>query len=348
MMKKLIGLAEQGKLPDFLIRIGIRKLCRKRLIDAQELGVESVEQSHQKWIDQLKKSPIALVPEKANEQHYEVPPAFFEAVLGANLKYSSGYWPDGIDTLDLSELSMLELTFERSELADGMQILELGCGWGSLTCYMASRLPNSKIVAVSNSNDQREFIERKCREKGYTNVEVVTSDMNDFSTELLFDRVVSVEMFEHMRNYEELLRRISGFLQSSGKLFIHIFSHKTIAYPFEDNGPGDWMAREFFSGGQMPSHRLLLHFQNDMKIQSTWRISGSHYSKTSLAWLRMMDKNRSEVLDIFSNTYGAGEAKKWFQRWRIFFMSCEELFGMDEGNEWGVSHYLFVKGEGGS
>ena len=343
MLKSLIQFAEKGILPDSLICFGIRSLCRKRLQWAEAFGPGVVEEHHQDWVEKLQKSPIALVPEKANEQHYEVPPAFFEQVLGKHLKYSSGYWPNDATTLDDSESAMLEITFQRAELQDGMHTLELGCGWGSLTCYMAERLPNGRITAVSNSNDQRQYIQQRCRQKGYTNVTVITADMNDFSTNESFDRVVSIEMFEHMRNYGELLRRISTYLKTGGKLLVHIFAHQVLVYPFEDQGPGDWMAREFFSGGQMPSHRLLLHFQQHLHIENMWRISGTHYAKTSCAWLKKMDKNKAAILDIFTETYGRDNAKIWWQRWRIFFMSCAELFGMNQGNEWGVSHYLFVK-----
>ncbi|MDG1956048.1 MAG: class I SAM-dependent methyltransferase, partial [Candidatus Thioglobus sp.] len=225
----------------------------------------------------------------------------------------------------------------------GQDVLELGCGWGSLTLYMAECFPKSKITAVSNSNDQRQFIEARCEERNLKNVEIITADMNDFETAKLFDRVVSIEMFEHMRNYEKLLGRVNVWLKNKGKLFVHIFSHQKIAYPFEDNDDADWMAREFFSGGQMPSHRLLMSFPGQMKIEKDWRVSGTHYEKTSLAWLQKMDKNKAEVLELFKKTYGESDANSWFQRWRIFFMSCEVLFGFNRGSEWGVSHYLFEK-----
>ena len=343
MIKLLIKLAEKGILPDFFIRLGIRKLCGQRLTDANDLSLKAREEKHQKWIDILMESPIALVPEKANEQHYEVPPRLFELVLGAKLKYSSGYWPQGTSTLDDSEVEMLKLTSKRAVLSDGQEVLELGCGWGSLTFHMALTYPNSKITAVSNSNDQRQFIEKKCDELKIKNIKVITADMNDFSSEKTFDRVVSIEMFEHMRNYDELLKRVSEWLKKDGKLFVHIFSHKEIAYPFEDKGEGDWMAREFFSGGQMPSHKLLTCFSSRMKIEKDWRVEGTHYEKTSLAWLNKMDENKKEVLKLFEKTYGKNEASTWFQRWRIFFMSCEVLFGFNKGSEWGVSHYLFEK-----
>ena len=343
MITLLILLAEKGLLPDAIIRLGIRRLCRQRLVDASNINETLMEQEHAAWIDVLKESPIALVPEKANEQHYEVPPRLFELVLGDRLKYSSGLWPEGVSSLDESEVAMLKLTIQRAGLVDGQDVLELGCGWGSLTLYMAECFPKSKITAVSNSNDQRQFIEERCEERNLKNVEIITADMNDFETAKLFDRVVSIEMFEHMRNYEKLLGRVNVWLKSKGKLFVHIFSHQKIAYPFEDNDDADWMAREFFSGGQMPSHRLLMSFPGQMKIEKDWRVSGTHYEKTSLAWLQKMDKNKAEVLELFKKTYGESDANSWFQRWRIFFMSCEVLFGFNRGSEWGVSHYLFEK-----
>ena len=343
MITLLIKLAEKGLLPDSFIRFGIKRLCSERLVKATSFSDDDMEKEHAAWIEVLKKSPIALVPEKANEQHYEVPPRLFELVLGNKLKYSSGFWPEGISSLDQSESAMLDLTSERAELVDGQDILDLGCGWGSLTLYMAEHFPKSKITAVSNSNDQRQFIEERCRQLKLDNVRVITADMNDFRAEGLFDRVVSIEMFEHMRNYEKLLGRVNTWLKKEGKLFVHIFSHQKVAYPFEDNDDADWMAREFFSGGQMPSHRLLMSFPGQMKIEKDWRVSGTHYEKTSLAWLQKMDKNKAEVLELFKKTYGENDAKSWFQRWRIFFMSCEVLFGFGRGSEWGVSHYLFEK-----
>jgi cyclopropane-fatty-acyl-phospholipid synthase len=343
MITLLILLAEKGLLPDAIIRLGIRRLCRQRLVDASNINETLMEQEHAAWIDVLKESPIALVPEKANEQHYEVPPRLFELVLGDRLKYSSGLWPEGVSSLDESEVAMLKLTTDRAGLVDGQDVLELGCGWGSLTLYMAECFPKSKITAVSNSNDQRQFIEARCEERNLKNVEIITADMNDFETTKLFDRVISIEMFEHMRNYEKLLGRVNVWLKNKGKLFVHIFSHQKIAYPFEDNDDADWMAREFFSGGQMPSHRLLMSFPGQMKIEKDWRVSGTHYEKTSLAWLQKMDKNKAEVLELFKKTYGESDANSWFQRWRIFFMSCVVLFGFNRGSEWGVSHYLFEK-----
>ena len=343
MIKALTKFAEKGLLPDSLIRLGIKRLCRQRLSEARTLDLEALENKHQQWIDFLTKSPVAIMPEKANEQHYELPPKFFELALGASLKYSCGLWPKGVSSLDESESEMLRLTCKRAELVDGQEILELGCGWGSLTFHMAQNFPNSKITAVSNSNDQIKFIEKKCLKLRLKNIETINADMNDFAIDKEFDRVVSIEMFEHMRNYDELLKRIGGWLSQNGKLFVHIFSHKEISYPFEDKGDGDWMAREFFSGGQMPSHKLLMSFPGRMKAEKSWRIDGTHYAKTSRAWLEKMDKNKKAIVEVFSSTYGEKAASAWFHRWRIFFMSCEVLFGYNRGSEWGVSHYLFEK-----
>ena len=343
MIKLLIKLAEKSILPDFLIRFGIRRLSKVRLDKAKYSTKEEVAKWHQDWVSSLKKSPIALVPEKANEQHYEVPPLFFKYCLGPNLKYSSGYWPDHINTLEESELAMLELSCERAKIENGNTILELGCGWGSLTCFMAKKYPKSEITAVSNSKDQKKYILKRCTENQIENVKVITADMNDFEIQEKYDNVISIEMFEHMRNYQKLLSKISNFLNEKGSLFIHIFAHEFLAYPFENEGDGDWMAREFFSGGMMPSHNLLLYFQDDLKIDHIWRLPGTHYEKTSLAWLNEMDRNKRYIIEIFKETYGKKNAEIWFQRWRIFYLSCEQLFGYNNGTEWGVSHYRFVK-----
>ena len=344
MIDYFINQAEKGRIPDFLIKAGIRNLCSQRLKWVDEMEEENLVKHNENWVKKLKNSPIALVPEKANEQHYELPPKFFELVLGANLKYSCGLWNQNSD-LDKSESDMLEIYIEKSGIKDGMDILELGCGWGSLTFFMAKSFPQSKITAVSNSNDQREYIESKCKLNNIENINVITCDMNDFNISKKFDTVISIEMFEHMRNYEKLLKKISSFLKEKGTLFVHIFSHKSIVYPYEDRGPSDWMAREFFSGGLMPSHDLLSNFQDDLKLQKKWVISGEHYKKTSYAWLQKLDKNKSTIIELFKKTYGTNEAIIWFNRWRIFFLACAEMFGMKNGSEWGVSHYLFKKGD---
>ena len=340
-MKALIQMAEAGYLPDFLVRIGIRKLIKQRLLDAPQ-DEESRHQLNAKFIEELRNSPIALHTDAANDQHYEVPAAFFALVLGSNLKYSSAWFPDPNASLDTAEKAMLELTMKRAELEDGQDILELGCGWGSLTLAMAQAFPQSTVTAVSNSQSQRAFIEARCQELGLTNVTIFTSDINDFSPPSSYDRVVSIEMFEHMRNYKMLMERISSWLKPEGKLFVHIFCHRNHAYPYETEGEDNWMGRYFFTGGIMPSDQLLLYFQENLAIDQHWRINGSHYALTSEAWLKNMDRHQRRIRDIFAEVYGK-DAPVWVSRWRMFFMACAELFAHSGGNEWWVSHYLFKK-----
>ncbi len=330
-------------LPDFLLRIGIRQLLRSRLRQEKKENVELQQQHFLNFIEELKQSPIALHTKDANEQHYEVPTEFFQLVLGKNMKYSSGYWNNGVNDIDISEEDMLQLTCERAELSDGQKILELGCGWGSLSLYMAKKFPNAEIVGVSNSRTQKLYINSEAKKRNINNLSIITADMNEFSIEEKFDRIVSVEMFEHIRNYEKLLEKLSTFLQENGKMFIHIFTHKEYAYPFEVRDSTDWMAKYFFTGGIMPSDNLLLYFQNHFLIEKHWRVSGTHYSKTSEAWLHNMDAHKTEVQKIFSQTYGKENVKQWITYWRIFFMACAELWGFRNGEEWFVSHYLFTK-----
>ena len=345
------SLVERDLLPDWLIRMGIRRLLRQRLREEDRGGVEAQQEHLSRFIQQLQASPIAISTSAANEQHYEVPARFYQLVLGQRLKYSSGLWPEGCASLDDAELTMLRLTAQRAGLADGQNILELGCGWGSLTLYMAEQYPNARITAVSNSHSQRQFIEEQARARGLANIRIFTADMNDFEAPGTYDRVVSVEMFEHMRNYETLLQRVASWMRPDARLFVHIFTHKTFSYPFEVRDASDWMAKHFFTGGIMPSHDLLLHFQHDVSLEEQWQHSGTHYRKTARAWLDKMDAHRDELLSLFANTYAASlsgqerdrEALCWFVRWRIFFMCCEELWGFRNGQEWTVSHYLFRK-----
>jgi cyclopropane-fatty-acyl-phospholipid synthase len=259
------------------------------------------------------------------------------------MKYSSCYWPQGVDSLDEAEEAMLRLTCERAQLEDGMEILELGSGWGSLSRWMAEKYPNSRVVTVSNSRPQGEFIKARCAALKLDNVEVISSDMNDFHIDQTFHRVVSVEMFEHMRNWEKLLARIATWLTSGGKLFLHIFTHRKFTYLFEDEGDENWLGRYFFTAGLMASHDLLFSFQKDLIVEDHWRLNGMHYKETADAWLSNLDSRRDQILPIVAETYGSDQAERWFQRWRIFFLACSELWGYANGEEWLVSHYRLKK-----
>jgi cyclopropane-fatty-acyl-phospholipid synthase len=338
-----IEMAERGLIPDALIRKGIRGLNRKRL-QMEDLGdAEKQRQALDKFVEEMRISPIAEQVHKPKEQHYELPPAFFEMVLGKWMKYSSCYWPEGVSTLDSAEEAMLALSCDRAELEDGMEILELGSGWGSLARWIAEKYPNSRVTTVSNSAPQGECINAACAASERANVEVICADMNDFDTDRTFHRVVSVEMFEHMRNWEKLLARISAWLKPGGKFFLHIFTHKKFGYVFEEEGADNWLGRHFFTAGLMPTHDLLFHFQEDLAVEEHWKMNGMHYKKTADCWLRNLDQRREKILPILAETYGQSQAKRWFQRWRIFFLACSELWGYQNGEEWMVSHYRLKK-----
>lgn len=327
-----IGLAERGLLPTPLLRRGIRRLLARRL---REPEIEGFRAS-------LREGPIAHVPERANEQHYEVPAEFFELVLGPRLKYSCAYWPEGARTLEAAEEAMLDLTCERAGLADGQEILDLGCGWGSLSLHAARRFPGSRVLAVSNSAEQRRFLETRAPR----NVEVVTADVNDFAPSRVFDRIVSVEMFEHLRNYALLFERLARWLRPRGKLFVHVFCHRRRAYPFAARGAADWMARHFFTGGLMPSLDLLPAFAGALRLEEQHEVPGGHYRRTAAAWRERLEARRADALRILARTYGEAEAPRRYRRWRIFFLACEELFGYRGGTEWFVAHYRFAKTAG--
>ena len=341
--KLAIKLSEQGLMPDAVIRSGIRQLCKQRLNEIAASDCEVSSEIRERFFASMKMAEIAPLPELANAQHYEVPAAFFDLVLGKNRKYSSCYWPKGVHTLDNSEDEALAMTAQHADLQDGQAILELGCGWGSLSLWMAKKFPKSQITSISNSNSQREFIMGEAAKLGLKNLNVITCDMNRFEIDATFDRIVSVEMFEHMRNYEVLFEKLNGWLKPEGKFMMHIFCHRDVPYAFEVQGEDDWMSQFFFSGGFMPSDDTPTHFQQHLKISRQWRWDGTHYEKTANAWLENMDRNIKSIKPIFEACYGKKDTHLWIQRWRIFFMACAELFGFDDGQEWWVSHYLFEK-----
>jgi cyclopropane-fatty-acyl-phospholipid synthase len=334
----LVTAAESGRVPDPLLRLGIRAMVAERRRELRAAGFEAALSDKGAFLDALRAGPIAVSTDLANAQHYEVPPAFFEAVLGPRLKYSCALWEDDVATLAAAEERMLGLSCERAGLADGMTVLDLGCGWGSLSLFIAEKLPGCRVLGVSNSKLQRESILRRAAERGLGNLEVETADVNRFDPERRFDRVISIEMFEHVRNHEALLARIAGWLAPGGRLFVHHFCHRDAAYPYETEGAGNWMGRHFFTGGMMPSEDLLLRRQRDLSVEAQWRVSGRHYEKTSNAWLARLDANAATVGEALAAAYGREAAALWRQRWRMFFLACAELFGFAGGTEWFVTH----------
>jgi cyclopropane-fatty-acyl-phospholipid synthase len=340
---KAVSWTETGLLPDSVIRAGIRRLLESKRKEIHSGDIEWAAKTSNRFVAMMNQSPIALVPHIANEQHYEVPAEFFSQVMGDHRKYSCCHWD--VDTTNLSEAetSALELSAKRAGIKDGMQVLDLGCGWGSLSLWIAEHFPNTSVTSVSNSASQREFILQQAKQRSIENIEVIVCDMNDFETDKRFDRVVSIEMFEHMRNYRELFRRIDNWLSPGGQFFMHIFCHRTTPYEYIDKGPGDWMSRHFFSGGIMPSADLPLRFAENLSIAKRWHWNGQHYARTCNTWLENMDRNEQAIMPVLEDCYGSNDASLWWHRWRIFFMACAELFDYDEGREWFVGHYLFGK-----
>jgi len=319
MIERLIDYSERGLIPESMIRLGIRRLLSKRLRKVDQGSEEANQAQTDRLVEEFSAGPIALLPEKANEQHYEVPQELFELTLGPRLKYSSCFFPESSTSLDEAEEFALTTTCQRAGLVDGMSILELGCGWGSLSLWMAQEYPNAKLTVVSNSSSQRLFIEAEAKRIGVEG------------------------MFEHVRNHKMLMERISKWLSPQGKLFVHVFCHQELTYPFQDEQNSDWRSRYFFSGGIMPGQKLLLRYQDHLLAQEQWTWNGTHYQKTCEAWLENMKVNREQIMPVLRLTYGRDEAWRWFNRWKMFYLACSELFGFNEGNEWLVGHYLFGK-----
>ncbi len=336
----IIDLCERGWIPDTLIRMGAKHLSRQRLKEDAHLGQAELDKIIQARIEEWSKGPIAVATQAANEQHYEVPPEFFRIVLGKYLKYSACIWPPGCDELSQAEQAMLALSAERAGIADGQNVLDLGCGWGSFTLWAAEQFPGSRFTAMSNSAPQRAFIEAAARERGLSNVHVITADINHFSPSETFDRIVSVEMLEHVRNHNLLFERIATWLKPEGRFFAHVFCHRTLCYPYEDRGDGDWMSRHFFTGGMMPSYDLFTRYDQHLSVVERWWLDGTHYQKTSESWLANTDRHREELIAVL----GGGQLGKLrLQRWRMFFIAVAEFFGLYHGEEWGVAHYVFER-----
>ena len=332
----------RGLVPDYLLRRGVRNQGKQRL---QMMKDTNLKQEYLTFLKEASSGEIAVHTDDANNQHYEVDFEFFQYCLGKNLKYSSCYWNDDTSSLDEAEEIMLDLYCKRAKIKDGMTILDVGCGWGSLSLYLAQKYPKSKITGVSNSNSQRKFIEEVAYERGLQNLKIITKDINSFNANEKFDRVISIEMFEHTKNSKKLMNSINKWLNSDGLFFMHVFAHKDNPYYFDTNQKNAWMAKYFFTGGMMPNHHLFKDLNSDLNYQKSWMLSGTHYEKTSNAWLERMDLNKRKILELFKKKNSNSMAKKKFHFWRLFFIACAEIFGYDGGSEWVVSHHLFKKSD---
>jgi cyclopropane-fatty-acyl-phospholipid synthase len=330
----IIGTAERVPLPDVIVRAAIHRLCSRT---ATKLATGNAE-SDAWFADEMAARAIAEHTDEAKVQPYEVPAAFFAHVLGPNRKYSSCFYREPATTLREAEEESLRQTVEHADLADGQSIVELGCGWGSLSLWMARQFPRSEVTAVSNSNSQREYIEREAAKRGLPNLRVVIADMNVFDANAQFDRIVSVEMFERMMNWRELMARVRAWLKPDGRFLMHIFTHRSGAYLFDRSDAEDWIAQHFFTGRVMPSHHLIRQYADLFKIEKEWRWSGTHYQRTAQDWLVNFDAHRDEIEGILREVYG-DDAALWMRRWRWFFLATSGLFGYADGSEWGVSHY---------
>lgn len=335
-----IELMERGLIPDSLTRWGIRQLFHQRMRQYRHASPDGSLEARA-FLEKLHDAPVAVATDLSKEQHYELPADFFCAFLGPRRKYSCCYFETESTSLQQAEEAALRITCDRAQILDGQKILELGCGWGSLTLFLAERFPNCKITAVSHSSSQRNYIlEQLAGLRCSASVEIITADMTDFQAKDRYDRIVSVEMFEHMRNYPLFLRRLAKWLHPDGLLFIHFFCHQKYPYLFESEGAANWMGRYFFTGGTMPSFNLFRFCQDNLQIEKTWTWNGQHYARTLNAWLANFDRHRPAIKRILDSTYGPQAAHRWFHRWRLFLIACAELFAYREGNEWFVAHYL--------
>jgi cyclopropane-fatty-acyl-phospholipid synthase len=329
-----------GRAPDALLRRVIRRRLREQLQQLE--AADDAASILCKHAAELAASPLAIHQDAANRQHYELPTDFFKEFLGPRLKYSCCYWPSDVDNLAAAEEAMLTLTCERAGLEDGMEVLDLGCGWGSLSLFIAERYPSCRVTAMSNSRHQIDHVGTACDDANINTVSAVAADIASFEPGHRFDRIISVEMLEHVRNYQSLFARMRRWLAPEGRVFVHVFSHARFPYTFSAEDPRDWMGSRFFSGGQMPAHDLFLQFEDDLVTEQRWWLSGGHYARTLEEWLRRYDDHAEAIRPILARTYGEEAASDWGVDWRLFFLVCAETWAYGGGQEWGVSHYMLA------